>query len=84
LLLEQHRDADALALFEDVGGTNPSPPTVQAESLVEAARLRELMGERARAAELYRFARAVFGADQRTIERADRALARLGDARSAP
>lgn len=84
LMLEQHRDTDALALFEDVGGTNPSPPTVQAESLVEAARLRERMGDRARAAELYRFARAVFGADQRTIERAERARARLGDARTTP
>ena len=79
LLRAQHREADALVLFEAVGGTNPSPPTIQAEALVDAAQLRERMGERQRATELYRFARAVFGADQRTIEEAQRALVRLGD-----
>lgn len=78
LLLAQQRDADALTRFEEVGGTNPSPPTIQAEALVHAAMIKEAMGERTRAIELYEFARGVFGADQRTIETASRALARLG------
>ena len=79
LLLAQHHDADALVMFEEVGGTNPSPPTIQADALLEAAQLRETTGDRQRATELYQFARAVFGADQRTIERARRALVRLDE-----
>ena len=54
-----------------------TPPTIYAEACVDAARLHEQRGAPDRAIELYRNARTVFGADQRTKDAAAGALARL-------
>jgi hypothetical protein len=44
---------------------------------MDAARLHEQQGVKTRAIDLYRTAQGVFGADQRTKDAAERALARL-------
>ena len=78
LLLAQKIDAEALAELEGlIKARATTPPTIYASACVEAARLYERQRSPARAIELYRIARGVFGADQRTIDAADRALARL-------
>ena len=78
LLLAQKNDAAALADLEALIKARPTtPPTIYASACVDAARLYERQRATARAIDLYRTARGVFGADQRTIDAADRALARL-------
>jgi len=78
LLLAEKRDAEALAELEAVIKTRATtPPTIYASACVDAARLYERQRSPARAIELYRIARGVFGADQRTKDAADGALARL-------
>jgi tetratricopeptide (TPR) repeat protein len=78
-LLEAQRDESrALAVLEAlVRERATTPPTVYAEACVDAARLHEQRGANDRAIELYRDARTVFGADQRTKDAAERALTRL-------
>jgi tetratricopeptide (TPR) repeat protein len=78
LLQAQQSPANALTVFEAIAAARGStPPTFYASACVEAARLHEQRGDRARAVDLYRTARGVFGADQRTKETAQRALTRL-------
>ena len=78
LLLAQKNDAEALAELEAlINARSTTPPTIYASACVDAARLYERQRASARAIELYRIARGVFGADQRTKDAADRALARL-------
>jgi len=78
LLLAQKNDADALAVLETlIKARATAPPTIYASACVDAARIYERQRSPARAIELYRIARGVFGADQRTKDAADRALARL-------
>ena len=55
LLLARAAATEALAAFERVVAARPSaPPTILAASCLEAARLLEARGQRARAADLYR------------------------------
>jgi tetratricopeptide (TPR) repeat protein len=78
LLLAEKKDTEALVELEAVIKTRATTaPTVYASACVDAARLYERQRSPARAIELYRIARGVFGADQRTKDAADRALARL-------
>ncbi len=78
LLLAQKNDAAALADLEVlIKARATTPPTIYASACVDAAGLYERQRATARAIDLYRTARGVFGADQRTIDAADRALARL-------
>ena len=78
LLLAQKNDAEALGELEAlIKARTTTPPTIYASACVDAARLYERQRATARAIDLYRTARGVFGADQRTIDAADRALARL-------
>jgi tetratricopeptide (TPR) repeat protein len=78
LLQSQKADGRALTVLEAIIASRAAtPPTIYAFACVDAARLLEQRGERARAIERYRLARDVFGADQRTRETAERALARL-------
>ncbi len=78
LLAAQKDEAGALHVLEAIAAARgATPPTVYATACVEAARLLERRGDRTRAIDLYRTARGVFGADQRTKEAAQRALTRL-------
>ena len=78
LLVAQNNVPGALALLDRlVASRNSTPPTVFATACVEAAAIYERQHATARAIDLYRAARGVFGADQRTRDAADRALARL-------
>jgi tetratricopeptide (TPR) repeat protein len=78
LLQARKAEAAALKVLEAiVASREATPPTIYAFACVDAARLIEQRGDRTRAIELYRTARSVFGADQRTKETAHRALARL-------
>ena len=78
LLQAQKSDARALQVLEAIVASRAStPPTIYAFACVDAARLIEQRGDRGRAIDLYRIARDVFGADQRTKDTAERALARL-------
>ena len=78
LLLAQKNDAAALTVLDGlVTARATTPPTFYAAACLDAARLYERQRATARAIDLYRTARGVFGADQRTIDAADRALARL-------
>jgi tetratricopeptide (TPR) repeat protein len=78
LLQAQKAEAQALTVLEAIIASRAStPPTIYGFACVDAARLLEQRGERARAVDLYRTARDVFGADQRTKDSAERALARL-------
>jgi tetratricopeptide (TPR) repeat protein len=78
-LLQARKDeTGALRVLEAIAASRgATPPTIYAFACVDAARLLEQRGERGRAIELYRTARGVFGADQRTKEAAQRALTRL-------
>lgn len=83
LLQAQKNDAAALTILEALVRTRgAAPPVFYAAACVEAARLHEQRGASARALELYRAARGVFGADERTIDDARRAIARLSAAPS--
>jgi tetratricopeptide (TPR) repeat protein len=78
LHLAEKNDAAALTELQAVISVRATaPPTIYAFSCVDAARIYERQQARERAIELYRIARSVFGADQRTKDDADRALARL-------
>jgi tetratricopeptide (TPR) repeat protein len=78
LLLAQTNDAAALSVLEGlVNAQATTPPTIYASACLDAARVYERQRATARAIDLYRAARGVFGADQRTKDAADRALARL-------
>jgi hypothetical protein len=78
LLLAEKNEAAAVAVLEAlIGARSTTPPTIYASACVDAARLYERQRAPARAIDLYRIARGVFGADQRTKDAADRALARL-------
>jgi tetratricopeptide (TPR) repeat protein len=78
LLQVRKSEAAALQVLEAiVGSRDATPPTIYAFACVDAARLIEQRGDKARAIQLYRTARGVFGADQRTKETAHRALTRL-------
>ena len=78
LLVAQSNDAAALALLERIlAARTTASPTVYASACLEAARVYERQRATARAIDLYRAARGAFGADPRTREAADRALARL-------
>ena len=78
LLQAQKDERRALSVLEAIAAARPAtPPTIYAAACVDAARLLEQRGQRARAIEFYRTARGVFGADQRTRDAAQRALARL-------
>ncbi len=81
LLQARKRDAAALAILEAlVRARGTTPPVFYASACVDAARLHEQRGAPTRAIELYRTARGIFGADQRTIDEAQRAIARLSTA----
>ena len=81
LLHAQKDPARALKVLEAIAAARgATPATVYAAACVDAARLLEQRGDRARAIDLYRTARSVFGADQRTKDAAQRALARLAPA----
>jgi tetratricopeptide (TPR) repeat protein len=78
LLQSQRSDTEALQVLEAILASRAAtPPTIYAFACVDAARVFEQRGDRARAIDLYRTARDVFGADQRTKDSADRALTRL-------
>jgi hypothetical protein len=78
LLLAQKNDAAALTVLDAlVNARATTPPTFYASACLDAARLYERQRATARAIDLYRTARGVFGADRQTIDAADRALARL-------
>jgi tetratricopeptide (TPR) repeat protein len=75
-ILAARKDVSAaLATYERViHARDTTPPTFYADACADAAQLYESTGQPARAIELYRTARTVFGADDRTKTRADRAL----------
>lgn len=78
LLQLQNDDTAALPVLESlVRARTTVPPTFYAAACVDAARIHERQGAPARALELYRNARTVFGADQRTKDEAQRAITRL-------
>jgi len=78
LLVAQKNDAAALVVLDRILVARPTPPpTVYASACLEAAGAYERQRATARAIDLYRAARDTFGADLRTREAADRALARL-------
>jgi len=78
LLAARGQSADALARFEAVIARRPVPPAfVVAASALEAGRLLEAAGDRARAVDQYTRAARVRGADMATREAAARALERL-------
>jgi tetratricopeptide (TPR) repeat protein len=78
LLQARQNDADALAVLDAITRARAStPPTIYAFACIDAARLHEQRGDRARAIDLYRTATGVFGADQRTKDAAQHALTRL-------
>ena len=78
LFVARRDDGAALPLLDAItGARDATPPTIYADACVEAARIHETRGDRARAIALYATARGVFGADQRTKDAAQRAHARL-------
>jgi tetratricopeptide (TPR) repeat protein len=78
ILEAQHAITTAIGVLELViTARATTPPSIFADACADAARLYESIDRPQRAIELYRTARSVFGVDQRTRERAERALARL-------
>ena len=78
LLTAQKHDAAAIALLDTVmSGGAAVPPSIYAAACVDAARLHEERGSRARAIELYQAVSTVVGAEHATTDAAQRALARL-------
>jgi LmbE family N-acetylglucosaminyl deacetylase len=85
LLHAQKNDTAALAVYEAiVRARATTPPVFYAYACVDAARLYEQRHQPARAIDLYMTATTTFGADQRTKETAQRALARLPRAAARP
>jgi tetratricopeptide (TPR) repeat protein len=81
LLSARKQDGAALEQFEAVIRDGAmAPPVFYANACVDAARLYERHGAAPRALELYQLARTIFGADQRTRDTAERAIARLSAA----
>jgi tetratricopeptide (TPR) repeat protein len=79
LLMAQGHDDAALADLEMVLLVpDTTPPVHVAAACLDAARLHEARHDTTRAIELYHLAHDAFGADQRTVESATRALTRLG------
>lgn len=77
LTAEKKTDA-ALTIYEGIVHERAAtPPVFYANACIEAARLYEQRHEQARAIDLYTLAHTTFGADQRTKDEAQRALARL-------
>jgi tetratricopeptide (TPR) repeat protein len=75
----QQNDDAAVEMFESVLlSFETTPPAFYADACIDAARLYEQRGEKARAVELYRRAQPIFGADPQTKDAAQRALTRLG------
>lgn len=75
----QNSDDAAVEMYESVLlSFDTTPPAFYAYACVDAARLYEQRGALARAAELYRRALPIFGADRETTDAAQRALDRLG------
>jgi tetratricopeptide (TPR) repeat protein len=78
LHLARGEEQAALSAFDRaIALRSTCPATVLASSFLEAGRLHERSGRRARAAEMYRSASAVFGASATTRMSARRALARV-------
>jgi tetratricopeptide (TPR) repeat protein len=78
LSLARNHGQDALAAFEGIVAARPAPPpTILASSCVEAGRLLEGAGNRARAIEMFQRATRVRGAGADTKRTAEQALARL-------
>ncbi len=79
LRLAQGNTAAALSLLDQITSSRAStaPPTFYAYACLDAANLLEQMNLRARAIEMFTRASTVFGADERTKDAAQRALARL-------
>jgi tetratricopeptide (TPR) repeat protein len=83
LLRRLGEDDEALRVLEAiVDARGATPPTIYADACVDAARMHERRGDRARAIDLYRLAQGVFGADRRTKDEAARAITRLEPART--
>ena len=80
--LAEKRESDALTLLDAIARTRiTTAPSTLAAACLDAARLHETRGARARAIELYRQTQQIFGADAQTVADAKRALARLESAR---
>lgn len=78
LHLAQKNEGAALTILDAITrGRAAAPPTIYASACLDAARLHEQRGSRARAIELYGTAAHVFGADRRTKDAAQRAIRRL-------
>ncbi|MSO29514.1 MAG: hypothetical protein EXQ48_01040 [Acidobacteria bacterium] len=78
LLKAQKDDAAAIRLLDTVMSRGAAvPPSIYAAACVDAARLHEERGSRARAIELYQAVSTVVGAERATTDAAQRALARL-------
>ena len=78
LLVAEKKDDAALTIYDGIARERAAtPPVFYANACVDAARLYEQRHEQARAIDLYTLARTTFGADQRTKDEAQRALARL-------
>ena len=78
LLKAQKNDLAALGVLDNVmSGGAAVPPVIYAAACVDAARIHEEQGSRARAIELYQAVGTVVGADRDTRDAARRALARL-------
>jgi len=81
LLKAQNNDAAAISLLDTVMSAGAAvPPSIYAAACVDAARLHEEQGSRARAIELYQAVSTVVGAERATTDAAQRALARLTNA----
>jgi tetratricopeptide (TPR) repeat protein len=78
LLKAQKNDSAALSLLDTVMSAGAEvPPAIYAAACVDAARIHEQQGSRARAIELYRAVSTVVGADRASRDAAQRAIARL-------
>jgi tetratricopeptide (TPR) repeat protein len=85
LLHAKKDDTGSLRVLDAIiASRSATPPTIYGFACVDAARLLEQRGDRPRAIELYRTARDVFGADQRTKDAAHRALSRLSSLTQSP
>ncbi len=81
LLKAQKNDAAAMSLLDTVMSAGAAvPPSIYAAACVDAARMHEEHGSRARAIELYHAVSTVVGAERVTTDAAQRALARLNNA----
>ena len=77
-IAQGHDDAALIDLDAALVAQETMPPPLFAAACLDAARLREARHDTVRAIELYHLAHDAFGADQRVVESATRALTRLG------